>query len=186
MKNHFVILIVFICFSCKKDKINTCQKIGKIPCEIYYCISDEQFSNTPYIYDVSLSRSQIQQNDSIKIKFSFKDGTGNFDWVKWWDCLDYCAQICFDTTFLPVIWITDTRVDCFQLFIFPIYESLNASISGEIEVTLSGICCYKGGSACIPSTQYPNDTVIYKIKIKNKAGFVSNEIETPPLFLLCN
>ncbi len=182
------LLVLALATSCNKDE-KKCDLVGEDPAIIDYCKSEENFSNTPFISSVTISRNHITQLDSIKIKFSFTDGDGDLKRhdLDFWNCDNFCVPTCFDTASFCIVSLTDTRHNCQTFYRLPLIENLNSPILGDIYLSHQNICCvYPNGSSCVPSTQFPVDTVTFIIRLKDEAGNVSNAIETPPIFIECN
>ena len=61
-------------------------------------------------------------------------------------------------------------------------------ISGEVSIIVPTTCCISENTpvACEPDPIDPVDTLIYEIRIKDRAGNMSNMVETAPIFLQCN
>jgi hypothetical protein len=93
------------------------------------------------------------------------------------------------------IFLTDSR-DGFQ-HIFKINEipelGSSSGISGEIAIKLTNspatkyFCCTFPNTrvTCVPSTEFPKDTMSYSIRIKDRAGNFSNSIRTETFNILC-
>lgn len=141
------------------------------------CITKPDFPVEPVIEFVSMNDNQMVQNsfntDSILVTFSFTDGDGDLG----------------DNDSLN-IFIRDNR----DQFIASKYrlpelppEGAQRGIQGKITVTIYTTCCiYPDGTPpCEPSLDYPTDTLRYEIYIRDRAGNVSNTIETDPIIILC-
>ena len=64
------------------------------------------------------------------------------------------------------------------------------AISGTLTISLTAQCCsvYEAGDIpCTPqaATPYAFDTLTYTVTIKDRAGNVSNAMQTEPLYILC-
>lgn len=191
----FTALLAFLS-SCKKEI--RCDTVGRDPFIVQYCESDENLSNVPFIDNATLSRNEIDQYDSIRVKFNFMDGDGDLGSYdasiniygppsEWSLYCGRCDLNCFDTSSLSQVFVLDIRTNCGNTFFIP--EIYNTPVRGEISLIIisNDLCCIlPNGIRCAPSTQYPADTVTFKIKLKDRAGNVSNEIETPPLIIRCN
>lgn len=143
------------------------------------CISPPYFPDEPVIEFDSLSKTTMKQtplgSDSILIKFNFTDGDGDLG-----------------SNGEPNIFIIDGR-DGFNKppYQIPYIEKLGAGngISGTIAILVPNTCCIhispdQDTSACqyVPISY---DTLTYLISIKDRAGHESNQIETPPIGLIC-
>ena len=146
------------------------------------CVQPPDYPDEPVIEFLSLSKSQVLQasfgEDSIVITFSFTDGDGDLGFA--------------DTT--ASIFITDGR-DNFDKPPYRIpyinQEGAGNGISGEISIVVPTTCCIYPSSTGIPpcdtSLNAPQlvDTVFYLLQIKDRAGHLSNQIQTEPITLIC-
>lgn len=147
-------------------------------CGFFACIKPPSYPIEPVIEFTSLSKVTIQQStlneDSITINFTFTDGDGDLG----------------DSDSIN-IFVTDTRqnfiANKFRIPFIPPEGAANG-ISGEVSIVTYSTCCIfpDGQVPCTPSVNYPVDTLTYKVQIKDRAGNLSNIIETPPIFVLCN
>lgn len=152
---------------------------------IISCVKPPDYAATPEIEFIGLNKDTIIQgspnnDDELQISFSFKDGDGDLG-------LESSK---------PIV-LTDMRDGSQQwAFGFDALPELGAAngISGEITVIIhtgfSGVCCIyeidDQVSPCgQPSLVEPVDTLIYSIQLTDRAGNVSNTIQTPPIFVLC-
>lgn len=159
--NHYILFGVLIFFAAT----------------ISSCITKPDFPLEPVIEFISMDDNQMVQNsfntDSIRVTFSFTDGDGDLG----------------DNDSLN-IFIRDNR----DQFIASKYrlpelppEGAQRGIRGKITVTIYTTCCIfpDGTPPCEPSLVYPTDTLRYEIYIRDRAGNVSNVIETDPIIVLC-
>ncbi|MBL7810191.1 MAG: hypothetical protein JNN28_20380 [Saprospiraceae bacterium] len=151
---------------------------------ITYCVQPPDYPETPDIKYLGLSKKILAQGegyeDSLYVTFSFTDGDGDLGFPE------------SDTT--GSVFIRDSR-DSFQKpsLQLPYVEPQGAAngISGEITVKLPTTCCiylspegFKYACEDVPVTiQY--DSFFYFIKIRDRAGHVSNEIRTETILLRC-
>jgi hypothetical protein len=186
---YILFLLAVTAFTSCKENEPECADVGITPLVINYCESNENFSNTPLLENPTVSRSQVSGNlDSITIKFDFKDGDGDIGELEP-DTTSYnlCDLNTINTAAFSMLFVEDTRTGCFVNYHLEAIPVESGSITGEMEVTFNSICCiYGGDTACIPSTQYPTDTVIFKIRMKDRAGNISNLLTTPPVYINCN
>lgn len=143
------------------------------------CISSPHFPDEPAIEFYSLSKTTMKQtplgSDSILITFNFTDGDGDLG-----------------SNGEPNIYIIDGR-DGFNKpsYQIPYIEKQGAGngISGTISILVPNTCCiYISPAQDTTACQYvpiPYDTLTYLISIEDRAGHVSNQIETPPIGLIC-
>jgi hypothetical protein len=145
------------------------------------CVQPPNYPIEPVIEFLSLSKDTIWQTrfgpDSVVITFSFTDGDGDLGFS--------------DST--AGIFIVDGR-DTFEKpsYRIPYIEQQGAGngISGEISIVLPTTCCIYPPNTRPPCDTTANapqlfDTVFYLISIKDRAGRLSNEIATAPIFLRC-
>jgi hypothetical protein len=145
------------------------------------CVQPPDYPVEPEIEFLSLSKNTLWQTrfgaDSLTITFSFTDGDGDLGFS--------------DTT--ASIFIVDGR-DGFSKpsYRIPFVEQQGAGngISGEVSIVVPTTCCIYPPNTrppCDTSAGAPQftDTVIYRIQIKDRAGHLSNEIETDPIILIC-
>jgi hypothetical protein len=188
MRYSLFLILATTFVSCKDEKKEHCDNIGQMPVIIDYCESDENFSNTPLLENPTLSRNQVSGNiDSLTVKFRFKDGDGDIGKLAPNTTSYYLCDLnnINEDTFSR-IFVEDSRTRCFFLFNTNVIPVASGSVSGSISLVISSICCIYPDIACIPSTQYPADTVIFKISMKDRTGNISNTIETPPIYINCN
>ncbi len=145
---------------------------------IYGCIEPPDYPIEPVIEFVEMSRTSVRAQitpsdpnrelDTLYITFSFTDGDGDLGGGS------------FDTTNQNVQLI-DSRIGLVDAS-FRIDDLPNAGvtngISGEMTVMIPEIFCF-------PNSE-PRDTLIYTIQMIDRAGNLSNEIQTPPIELICD
>jgi hypothetical protein len=147
------------------------------------CVKAPDYPLAPVIKYIGTSRPSMKQGshleDSVTVRFSYTDGDGD---------LGFPGD---DAT--PSIFIRDDR-DSFNLpsLKLPYVEPQGAGngINGEISIVVHTVCCIEklpGGQklACKDVTRN-TDTVHYLIKIRDRAGHISNEIKTDPIVLICH
>ena len=114
-------------------------------------------------------------SDSLQITFNFTDGDGDLG-----------------SNGEPNIYIKDGR-DGFEnpSYQIPYIEQQGAGngISGAITILVPNTCCiYVSPAQDTTACEYVPilyDTLTYLISIKDRAGHESNQIETPPIGLIC-
>lgn len=158
-------------------------------CMLSSCLSPPSYPIEPQIEFVSISKTTVEQLDSLRVVFSFTDGDGDLGFAAYdsSDC-NKCSDSCLTHPSLS-IFIFDNRTGCLSPFNVPYIPPKGSSdaISGKVDVVISSVCCIlPNGFACIPSSQYPLDTVRYSIQMKDRAGHLSNKIELPPVKINCN
>ncbi|WP_235295697.1 hypothetical protein [Portibacter marinus] len=145
------------------------------------CINAPDYPVEPEIEYIGISKNTLEQNslntDSLFLTFSFTDGDGD---------LGHQPD---DTS--RNIFIRDLRTGNFQdKFKSPYIpeEGIGNGITGDIELLLFTTCCLFPDPSippCSAPDQYPLDTVIYEIFIKDRAGNESNRIQTEPIIIRC-
>lgn len=157
-----------------------------LPMLVASCLDAPEYPVEPVITFKSLNKSEIftalkgnqiqnQIQDSIKITISFTDGDGD---------LSNLAGDSID------IFLTDSRLGIqvpFALPDIPI-EGTGNGISGDIildVVNSAGVCCIFRNEPCVADPRMPTDTFSYAIQIRDRAGNLSNSIQTPPITILC-
>ncbi len=145
-----------------------------------FCVQPPDYPDEPVIEFMSLSKNVMKQTplgpDSILISFNFTDGNGDLGSVNG----------------EPNIFIKDGR-DGFDKppyqipFIPP--QGAGNGISGMISIVVPTTCCIyidpNGFPLACDDVPIPFDTLTYLISIKDQAGHESNQIETPPIGLIC-
>lgn len=152
------------------------------------CVNPPDFPDEPVITYVGISKNSIRQFnesnqvlDSIIIQFSFTDGDGDLS----------LRNDSFSDIFL-----NDSRLEAlitpFNVPLIPT-EGTGNGISGDIFITLinsSGVCCIRDRGnglrdICFTDTSFPLDTFRYNIQIMDRAGNMSNIIQTEPIQIRC-
>ena len=149
-----------------------------------FCVKPPNYPKEPVIEFMGLSKNVLQQGkakgDSLSISFSYTDGDGDLGFPK--------------TDATASVFVRDDR-DSFSKFEYqlPYVEPQGASngISGEISIVVPTSCCIfvtdegqKLACDLVPST-FLFDTLYYFIKIRDRAGHLSNEIKAGPITLSC-
>jgi hypothetical protein len=153
-----------------------------------YCIKPPDYPIEPVITFSSVSPNTILQQPFFRMAdtvytdllFSFTDGDGDLG---------------FDDGTVSVI-IKDTRLPSIPLnYLLPKVDPQGAGngISGTARIRVQVSCCIPDPingiplPACdtLPTSSQLRDTVIYSIQIKDRAGNLSNIIETTPITLIC-
>ena len=154
------------------------------------CVSPPSYDIVPEIAFLSLSRDLIDQRDSIRIEFTFTDGDGDlgFENPDSITCTG-CDSSCYEDSKYN-FYVADSRTGClYQFRGIPYIPTKGSSddISGKVDFLIVNIICIPpDGRVCSPCPEYPYDTVIYTIQIKDVAGHFSNKIELPPVVIRCN
>ena len=143
------------------------------------CTKPPDYPVEPVLEFDRLSKNTLEQgngDDFVDIIFNFTDGDGDIGHSN--ETLD--------------VTLTDTR-DGSEFIQFRIPEvpeqGVGNGISGEISVRIfgTGTCCiFPDGRTCETDAQYPTDDIIFLLRIKDRAGHESNQIEIAPITMLCN
>ncbi|MCB0527150.1 MAG: hypothetical protein R2791_03560 [Saprospiraceae bacterium] len=145
-----------------------------------FCVQPPDYPDEPVIEFVSISKNIMQQTplgpDSILISFNFTDGNGDLGSVSG----------------EPNIFIKDGRDGFdkppYQIPYIPPQGAGNG-ISGVISIVVPNTCCIyvddNGFPLACADVPVPFDTLTYLISIRDQAGHESNQIETPPIGLIC-
>ncbi len=147
---------------------------------LFSCTQPPDYPPEPVIEFSHLSRGFMSQGfgpeDSIVMTISFTDGDGDLGSTD--DSLD--------------VFVTDTRLDAapltYKLPFVPLQGTGNG-ISGDISITLPTTCCIFPNNIpppCNTLATFPQDTVVYEVYIKDRAGNESNRVLTDDIILLCD
>lgn len=148
------------------------------------CVQPPDYSNIPEIEFIRFNQDSIKQGnslnapDTLEIIFSFTDGDGDLGSDD--DSID--------------VFFTDSRDEFETPFKLPVIPNIGTEngISGEITVRVPNqpfnICCtYPDNSPpCVPNPQFEVDTFSYNIFLRDRAGNMSNRIQTSPVTIICN
>ena len=154
---------------------------------VWGCVSPPEYAIEPEIKFLSLSRDTIDAFDSLKITIEFTDGDGDLGIDDPQGNCTACpdnADACLEHPTVN-LFIKDSRDGCTNGAHIPkiIPKGTTDAISGEISFLPFSSPCKNGIS---PLEGPPYDTVYYLIKIRDRAGNVSNEITTPMIIVRCN
>jgi len=117
--------------------------------------------------------------DSTSLFFTFTDGDGDL------------TPLASDT--VPNIFIINTetfeQVTTFQLDPIP-EEGAENGISGELRLSVFTTCCdypdFVSAFPCMPTNEYPVDTLNLEVYIVDRAGNESNRVQIQPIYLICD
>ena len=146
----------------------------------------------PAITFKSVSSKTINEFDTIRYIVNFTDGDADIG-QKETSKPTFNSQPCdlySDTSaFKDPHWtliLLDHRDSCLELKTLPYIEASGKvkSISGEIEFATSFLACKVRN--CSPAPGCPDDTLVYTIFVKDRAGNLSNGLVTPPVIINCN
>ncbi|MBK9336982.1 MAG: hypothetical protein IPM98_10485 [Lewinellaceae bacterium] len=146
-----------------------------------FCVKPPDYPKEPVIEFVSLSKNVLLQTpfgqDSVVITFSFTDGDGDLGFQDGEES----------------IFIKDGR-DTFQKpsYRIPYIDQQGAGngISGEISIVVPTTCCtytdpLTGIKIACENVPIAQDSVFYRVSIKDRSENISNEISTPWIRLIC-
>ncbi len=149
------------------------------------CADPPNYPIEPEIEYISTSPTTVVQAgrnataDTVRIRFSFTDGDGDLG---------------FEDNEPKDIILTDSRDGLTQEFSFPVIpeQGVGNGISGEATVLIvnnasAGFCCTfpNGAPPCTPSEMFPTDTVSFTLQIRDRAGNLSNKVQTERITILC-
>ncbi|MBK6699054.1 MAG: hypothetical protein IPG55_03985 [Saprospiraceae bacterium] len=147
---------------------------------MWSCQSTDDFSIIPSIKYVSVTKSSLVQGDlnqdSLWLTFSFQDGDGD---------LAYSANGSEKDIFLY-----DKRLGLLlDSYKIPELSNTNGnSLEGSMQILIYTTCClFKDNiPPCSAPPQYPTDTLLFELYIKDRAGHESNRITSQAILLYCN
>jgi len=143
------------------------------------CVNPPDYPDEPVIGFIGMTNNTMNQGfgldgeDYTEITFSFQDGDG--------DLGDTIANV----------FLVDKRdgvqSHSFTVDVIPPQGAANG-ISGEITIKVPTTCCISDNTPvpCQPDPIDPVDTIVYEIRINDRAGNESNMVETSPIYLQCN
>lgn len=144
------------------------------------CTIAPDYPDEPVIEYIGVSKATLDQGnlntDSLFVYFSFTDGDGDL------------GQQATDTT--RNIFIIDSRTgnvqDKFKSPFIP-EEGIGNGITGDVELLVYTTCCLFPDNTppCEAPEKYPLDTIVYEIYMKDRAGNISNRIQSEPIILRC-
>jgi hypothetical protein len=152
---------------------------------LFTCSRPPVYPAEPLITFKSLSKNQIAQSrsgisltDTIVVKFTFRDGDGDLGSP--------------DSTNIILKDSRDGFENFFKINAIPKLGP-GSGIEGEIAIKLSNsavtryFCCTYPNTrlTCIPNADFPTNTMYYIIRIRDRAGHWSNDIQTTPITILC-
>lgn len=149
------------------------------------CVKPPDYPDEPVITSVSVNKNVIPQAstnapvDTLVITIGFTDGDGDLS----------------DDETEPNIVLIDSRDSTLIPNRIPSIneQGTENGIRGEIRILIpnktggsKGICCiFPDRRICSVDQRYPINTYHYSIRIKDRAGNWSNEMDTPDITILC-
>jgi hypothetical protein len=149
------------------------------------CVSEPEYPDEPVITYRSISKSTVQEGDSLLLTFSFTDGDGNLGkkLANNADCSNNNCEFTSDSTCYKdpfySCYIIDMRDSCFSAIALPDLDPNGnvKAISGEIDIVIPPLFC-----KCMSC---PNDQVEYQIIIRDASGNYSNVILSETISISC-
>ena len=139
-------------------------------CGFWSCLKPPEYPVAPTIEFLSWSKTTVKEDsvdvtDSLQLVLSFTDGDG-----------DLGAASEDDTTLN--VFLIDSRDNSVKTYQMPRLtpEGSVKAISGEVTITISSFACRPG---------YEEDAFTYKVKVTDRAGNPSNEVQTEPITIDC-
>lgn len=149
-----------------------------------FCVKPPDYPDEPVIKFKNLTKniqlqSAIDDTDTLLVTLEFTDGDGDLG----------SADKANDIS------VIDSRDNSGDTLSLPLIEQQGAGngISGEISFVLPPTCCIPPPlngiplPPCDPSVapNFLRDTVVYRVRIRDRAGHLSNEVALPPIILIC-
>ncbi len=149
----------------------------------FSCVEGPDFDVVPRIEFRSMSGDQLRQSgegvDSLHIVIYFEDGDGDLGTEANSgdiELVDSRTGFSLPRSSIPMV---------------PLLGAKNG-ISGELNINLSFIpgidmcCILPNGRTCEQLDGYPQDTLYYLIRIRDRAGNWSNQVTTDPIYVRCD
>ena len=144
------------------------------------CTDNAEETQAPILNFSSISKTNMRQGaineDSLWVEFTLEDNDGDIGFG--------------NTSKNRDITVKDLRTnlisDEFKLPDLP--STTGKKINATVSVLILTTCCLfpENIPPCSSPPNYPTDTIVYEIQVKDKAGHWSNAIQTPPIILICN
>lgn len=149
---------------------------------IIACTKPPDYPDEPVITFERLSKNSMAQNfllsDSLLVTLSFTDGDGDLGDLE----SDSVSIVVRDIRLPETAPTTNYKIP------FIPTQGAGNGISGTISFVLYTSCCIHPDPDLFPCSvvdEYPTDTLIYEIFIKDRANNISNTIQTAPIILRC-
>jgi hypothetical protein len=140
------------------------------------CVRPPNYPIEPRLEFVGLSKNMVLQGltrDTLFLTVSFTDGDGDIGFQN------------NDSTLYIIDTRDGTRINDVQGLPSVPEQGAGNGITGEILMRINGGCCTNSIIPCSAPYKYAQDTVIYSIYIKDRAGHESNRVKTPPVYIKC-
>ncbi len=162
--------------------------LGLLLTSLAACVSEPDFPDEPVIEYIGVSKTVVNQADTVKLTFSFTDGDGDLGkpLVNNSSCENFCTYegdtSCYVDPYFACF-IIDERDSCYGALTLPDLEPTGSikAISGEIDIVVPPIFCKCGSNPC-PTSQ----DVIFKVVVVDQAGNYSNFVNSEPITVMCN
>jgi len=146
------------------------------------CADAPEYSPVPTLRFESISKDEMIQGrameDSLIIKLFFTDGDGDFG----------TATQSSESNIFIIDKRTNEIKDLFKAPEIP-QQGANNGVSGTISIKVFNTCCVFPAATGIPpcerTTLFPENDLILEIYIKDRAGNVSNTVNTEIIRLKC-
>lgn len=143
------------------------------------CVNAPSYPITPVIEYLGVNKLQVLQQplglDTLEIYFSFTDGDGDLS-------LEDSTDIFLVDSRVPTI------VNQYKIPTIP-EEGTSNGIRGDITIRIrnvnTGICCIANQIPCSATPANPVESFSYEIQIRDRAGNMSNRIQTETIDVIC-
>lgn len=170
------------------QKIFTPFVLGLLLTFIAACVSEPEYPNEPAITFVEVSKTEVNNFDSLTVTFGFTDGDGDLgrERTDVTSCTSFCefegGTACYLDPYYSCFYI-DNRDTCYGALILPDLEPDGniKAISGEVEIVIPSVECKCGDDPCPPTQE-----LIFEIVIVDYAGNYSNKFKSEPITISCN
>ena len=153
------------------------------------CSEPPDFSDEPVISFLYFTKDTVNQGgigggEVVTLAIYFEDGDGGLG-----DAQD-SLNLYLEDTRVKSTMVPEESSYRYRIPLIP-EQGSSKGISGEIYVDINTgapICCISPliPNVCEPSDLYPIDTITFLVQIRDRAGNLSNVMETGPLYMLCN
>lgn len=151
------------------------------------CSVKPEFPVEPKIEYVSISKTHVNEFDTLWVKLNFQDGDGNLgkqvnlNATCKTNCEYESDSSCYKDPFYGAFLI-DMRDSCYVFHDLPDFEPDGKikAVSGELLLNIPLVFCKKG--ACTTCTE---DTLVYKILVRDIDQNFSNAVFTDTIYISC-
>jgi len=140
------------------------------------CIQSEVLPIEPAITAITLNKDTIVSGtEAFVVTIHFTDGNGDLGVT--------------ETHPESNAFVIDNRTNFVDSLTIPFISPNGTikSIEGEIDFTFNSECCIPlSGIPCTPDADYPPfDQVRFDVIIRDRAGNFSNQMQSPPMYIMC-